>query len=76
MISAFGFSGANGILFENPKVVAKAFREGIDVSGLTKLGPNSARAQEAYRELLELGVVNSQVQIGDLKALLTDVRRW
>ena len=74
MISAFGFSGANGILFENPAVVAKAFREGIDVSGLTKLGPNSARAQEAYRELLELGVVNSQVQIGDLKALLTDVR--
>ena len=74
MLSAFGFSGANGILFENPEVVAKAFREGIDVSGLTKLGPNSPRAQEAYRELLELGVVNSQVQIGDLKALLTDVK--
>jgi hypothetical protein len=74
MISAFGFSGANGILFENPAVVAKAFREGIDVSGLTKLGTNTPRAQEAYRELLELGVVNSQVQIGDLKALLTDVR--
>ena len=74
MISAFGFSGANGILFENPAVVAKAFKEGIDVSGLTKLGTNTPRAQEAYRELLELGVVNSQVQIGDLKALLTDVR--
>ena len=74
MISAFGFSGANGILFENPALVSKAFREGIDVSGLTKLGTNSPRAQEAYRELLELGVVNSQVQIGDLKALLTDVR--
>jgi len=74
MLSAFGFSGANGILFENPELVAKAFREGIDVSGLTKLGPNSPRAQEAYRELLELGVVNSQVQIGDLKALLTDVK--
>jgi len=74
MISAFGFSGANGILFENPAVVAKAFREGIDVSGLTKLGTNTPRAQEVYRELLELGVVNSQVQIGDLKALLTDVR--
>ena len=74
MISAFGFSGANGILFENPTVVAKAFREGIDVSGLTKFGANHPKAQEAYRELLELGVVNSQVQIGDLKALLTDVR--
>ena len=45
MISAFGFSGANGILFENPAVVAKAFREGIDVSGLTKLGTNTPRAQ-------------------------------
>ena len=74
MISAFGFSGANGILFENPTLIAKAFREGIDVSGLTKLGTNTPRAQEAYRELLELGVVNSQVQIGDLKALLTDVK--
>jgi hypothetical protein len=74
MLSAFGFSGANGILFENPKLVAKAFKEGIDTSSLLKLGPGNAKAQAAYRELLELGVVNSQVQIGDLKALLTDVR--
>lgn len=74
MFSAFGFSGANGVLFENPELISKAFKEGIDISGLTKLGPNSARAQAQYRELLELGVVNSQVQIGDLKALLTDVR--
>ena len=67
--SAGAFAGANGILFEgitNPNLLAKAFAEGIDVSGLLKLGPNSAEAQEAYRELLELGVVNSQVQIGDL----------
>ena len=27
MFSAIGFSGANGILFENPKLVAKAFKE-------------------------------------------------
>jgi len=74
MFSAIGFSGANGILFENPAKLAKAFKEGVDVSGLTKLGPNSPRAQEAYRELLELGVVNSQVQIGDLKNLLRDVK--
>tara|TARA_R100000030_G_scaffold8266_1_gene5661 strand:+ start:1280 stop:5428 length:4149 start_codon:yes stop_codon:yes gene_type:complete len=74
MLSAFGFSGANGILFENPALIKKAFAEGIDTSGLTKFGPNSSRAQEAYRELTELGVVNSQVQIGDLKALLKDVR--
>ena len=74
MFSAFGFSGANGILFENPTLISRAFKEGIDTSALLKLGPGSAEAQAAYRELLELGVVNSQVQIGDLKALLTDVK--
>ena len=73
--SAGAFAAANGILFEgltNPKLLSKAFAEGIDVSGLLKLGPNSPQAQEAYRELLELGVVNSQVQIGDLINLLKD----
>tara|TARA_R100001198_G_scaffold907_1_gene634 strand:+ start:1060 stop:5193 length:4134 start_codon:yes stop_codon:yes gene_type:complete len=74
MLSAVGFSGANGVLFENPTLLKEAFAEGIDVSGLTKFGPNSERAQSIYRELTELGVVNSQVQIGDLKALLRDVR--
>jgi len=73
--SAGAFASANGILFEgitNPNLLRKAFAEGIDVSGLLKLGPNSPQAQEAYRELLELGVVNSQVQIGDLVNLLKD----
>ncbi len=73
MFSAFGFAGANGTLFD-PEFYTNAFKEGIETSGLLKLGPPSAKAQEAYRELLELGVVNSQVQISDLKALLTDVR--
>ena len=70
--SAGAFSGANGILFENPALVAKAFAEGINTSALLKLGRGSAEAQAAYRELLELGVVNSQVQIGDLINLLRD----
>jgi len=73
--SAGAFAGANGILFEgitNPGLLARAFREGVDTSALLKLGPNSAEAQAAYRELLELGVVNSQVQIGDLVNLLKD----
>ena len=42
------------------------------MSALLKLGPGSPKAQAAYRELLELGVVNSQVQIGDLVNLLRD----
>jgi hypothetical protein len=73
--SAGAFAGANGILFEgltNPGLLARAFREGVDTSALLKLGPGSAEAQKAYRELLELGVVNSQVQIGDLVNLLKD----
>ena len=74
--SAGAFASANGILFEgltNPTLLRKAFGERINVSGLLKLGPNSPQAQQAYRELLELGVVNSQVQIGDLINLLKDV---
>lgn len=73
--SAGAFAGANGILFEgltNPGLLKRAFSEGIDVSALLKLGPGNAKAQAAYRELLELGVVNSQVQIGDLINLLRD----
>ena len=73
VISAFGFAGANGNLF-NPVEFSKAFKEGIETTGLLKLGPADEGAQAAYRELVELGVVNSQVQIGDLKALLQDIR--
>ena len=76
-MSAGAFAGANGVLFEGltqPKLLAKAFREGIDVSGLMKFGPTHPKAQAAYNELLELGVVNSQVQIGDLKNLLRDLK--
>jgi len=73
--SAGAFAGANGILFEgltNPGLLKRAFAEGIDISALLKLGPGSAEAQKAYQELLELGVVNTQVQIGDLINLLRD----
>ena len=73
--SAGAFAAANGIFFDglaNPGLLKNAFSKGIDLSGLLKLGPGSAEAQAAYRELLELGVVNSQVQIGDLINLLKD----
>ena len=71
LFSATAFSAGNGILFENPLVVGKAFR---DAFGKLQVGTRSAEANEAYRELLELGVVNSQVQLGDIKNLLTDTR--
>ncbi len=74
-MSAGAFTAANGVLFSgiaNPKLLGKAFKDGIDVSALLKLGPGSARAQAQYQDLLELGVVNSQVQMGDLISLLKD----
>ena len=39
---------------------------------LLKLGPNLKLAQREYQDLLELGVTNSQVQLGDLISLLKD----
>ena len=74
-ISAFGFAGANGNLFE-PKFYTSAFKDGLNISGLTKWDPSTQAPEfkKLYRELLELGVVNQQVQIGDLKNLLRDVR--
>ena len=73
--SAGAFSAANGLLFEgltNPGLLKRAFQQGIDVSGLLKLGPKSKLAQREYDDLLELGVTNSQVQMGDLISLLKD----
>jgi hypothetical protein len=73
LFSATGFSAANGIIFENPAVVGRAFRDAFGKLQLPGRA-GTAEANEAYRELLELGVVNSQVQLGDIKNLLTDVR--
>ena len=56
----------------NPGLIKRAFQQGIDVSGVLKLGPNSPLAQREYQDLLELGVTNSQVQLGDLISLLKD----
>jgi hypothetical protein len=71
LFSATGFSAANGIMFENPKVVANAFKEAF---GALQVGPVSKEQAATYQKLLRLGVVNSQVQLGDIKNLLKDVR--
>jgi len=73
--SAGAFSAANGLLFEgltNPGLLKRAFQQGIDVSALLKGGAGSKIAQREYQDLLELGVTNSQVQMGDLISLLKD----
>ena len=69
LLSAGAFAGANGILFTNPKDLANAFKEGARVSGLFKAGAKAADNEKAYRELLELGIVNQQLQVGDIKGL-------
>ena len=67
-LSAGAFAGANGIFFTNPKDLAKAFKGGAQISGLFNLKNfRKADLEETYREMLELGIVNQQVQIGDLK---------
>ena len=79
IISAGAFASANGILFQglrNPKMLGDAFRKGWQISGVGNLKSTRFKDvdfENAYREVLELGVVNSQVQIGDLRALMRDV---
>ena len=79
LISAGAFAAANGVLFEgflNPRLLGESFRRGWQISGVANLKNTrfkDADFEKAYRELLELGVVNSQGQIGDLRNLLRDV---
>src|SRR6056300_1514017 len=71
LISAGMFTVANGTVIE-PSFFKNAV-QGFKGSGVFKLGPKSPEMQKLYQELLGLGVVNSQVQIGDLTALFKDV---
>ena len=71
-MSAGAFSAANGIIpffLENPKLVKEAFQRGINVSGLLKLGANTPTNQRTYRDMLELGLTNTQVQVADMADL-------
>ena len=68
-LSAGAFASANGLIpFIGPGEGAarKAFRA-------IQLGPRSKEGNAIYKELLEEGVVNSSVRLGDLQALLGDV---
>ncbi len=69
-LSATGFSLANGTLFTNPKLFAEA---AAAAARTVQLGLRSPKAMEEYREMLELGVVNSNVKMGDYMSLLKDI---
>ena len=67
-LSASMFSAANGILpFGDSKAVRQAW------TALQVAGPGTRQSNDFYQKLLRLGVVNSQVQLGDLQRLLKDV---
>ena len=68
-LSAGAFAAANGIVpFKDVDVksVKRAFEA-------LQLGRRTKEGNDLYQKLLRLGVVNSQVQLGDLQRLLKDV---
>jgi hypothetical protein len=69
-LSASAFSLANGTMFTNPKLVKDAMAKAIRS---VQLGLRSPEAMKEYRELLELGVVNSNTKMGDYQSLLKDI---
>jgi len=69
-LSASAFSLANGTMFTNPKLVKDAMAKAIRS---VQLGVRSPEAMKEYRELLELGVVNSNTKMGDYQSLLRDI---
>jgi hypothetical protein len=67
-LSAGAFAMANGIIpLADPQAVKQAW------NALQVAGPGTRKSNAFYQKLLKLGVVNSQVQLGDLSALLKDV---
>jgi len=70
-LSSSAFSLANGTVLENPIIFGKAMNE---ARKLVQIGLRDPKAMEKYRELLELGVVNSNTRMGDLKNLMRDAK--
>jgi len=70
--SAATFQSANGIWFENPKVLAAAWRDALGSLQPQSFTTNSPQAQEFYRKLLRLRVTNSNVRMGDISGLFRD----
>jgi len=69
-VSAGAFAAANGILPLNP-LKAKAIKNAYQSLQTGLIG--TRKQNELYEELLELGVVNSNVRLGDLSRLMEDV---
>ena len=71
-LSSSAFSVANGAVFADPRVFARAMKSAF---GTVQVGgPRTPLSQEKYRKYLELGIVNTNVRYGDLRNLMKDVR--
>ena len=70
-LSASSFSLANGTLFVDPRLVAKAMKAAAKT---VQFGVRSPEGMKEYRKLLEVGVVNHNTKMGDYQALLKDIR--
>ena len=71
-LSSSAFSLANGTVMTDPRIFAQAMKNAfgtVQVGGVRK-----PLSMEKYREYLELGIVNTNVRVGDLRALARDVR--
>ncbi len=69
-LSASSFSIANGTLFADPRLVAKAMKEAAKT---VQFGLRSPEGMREYRKLLKGGVVNTNTKMGDYQALLKDL---
>ena len=70
-LSSGMFSVANGTILTDPRLVAEAMNNARKV---IQVGMREPEAMAKYREYLRLGVVNTNVRMGDLKNLMKDVR--
>jgi len=69
-LSSAGFAVGNGAL-TNPVALYRGMKKAKDS---LQVGIRDPKAMEYYRELLELGVVNSNVRMGDLTNLMRDAK--
>jgi len=65
------FSVGNGTILTDPRLIAKAMNNARKV---VQVGVRQPEAMAKYREYLDLGIVNTNVRMGDLKNLMKDVR--
>ena len=71
-LSSSAFALANGVLFTDPRVFARAMKNAF--GSVQVGGPRKPLSMEKYREYLELGITNTNVRMGDLRNLMKDVR--